>query len=110
MYTEFSNNETASRILMWIKIVKTSVSYKIFFLEWFDLFVWYWYIFLDWKPSYPSGNLAIAITSVQLGQFNYVVQADTEKSSILAVFEPNGYASCYHHNGVLRYVRIDMSR
>ncbi|XP_062599296.1 glutamate-rich protein 6-like [Saccostrea cucullata] len=51
---------------------------------------------------YPSGNLAIAITSVQLGQFNYVVQADLEKPSILAVFEPNGFACCYHPNGVVR--------
>lgn len=51
---------------------------------------------------YPSGSLAIAVTSVQIGQFNYVVHAEMEKSSILAVFEPNGYASCYHSNGVVR--------
>lgn len=51
---------------------------------------------------YPSGSLAIAITSVQIGQFNYVVHAETEKSCVLAVFEPNGYASCYHPNGVVR--------
>lgn len=52
--------------------------------------------------SYPSGSLAIAISSVQIGQFNYVVHAEMEKSSVLAVFEPNGYASCYHPNGVVR--------
>lgn len=51
---------------------------------------------------YPSGSLAIAISSVQIGQFNYVVHAEMEKSSVLAVFEPNGYASCYHPNGVVR--------
>lgn len=56
--------------------------------------------------SYPSGSLAIAITSVQIGQFNYVVHAEMEKSSVLAVFEPNGYASCYHPNGVVRYLII----
>ncbi|XP_078312390.1 glutamate-rich protein 6-like isoform X10 [Crassostrea virginica] len=51
---------------------------------------------------YPSGYLAIAISSVQIGQFNYVVHADSDKSCVLAVFEPNGYASCYHTNGVVR--------
>lgn len=51
---------------------------------------------------YPSGSLAIAISSVQIGQFNYVVHAEMGKSSVLAVFEPNGYASCYHPNGVVR--------
>lgn len=51
---------------------------------------------------YPSGSLAIAISSVQIGQFNYVVHSEMEKSSVLAVFEPNGYASCYHPNGVVR--------
>lgn len=51
---------------------------------------------------YPSGNLAISISSVTLGQYTYVVQEDTDRPVVLSVFEPNGYATCYHPNNVIR--------
>ncbi|KAK3094856.1 hypothetical protein FSP39_007133 [Pinctada imbricata] len=51
---------------------------------------------------YPSGNLAVIVSSITLGHFTYVVQADTERTQVLAVFEPNGYATCYHNNGIVR--------
>ncbi|XP_060078638.1 uncharacterized protein LOC132558124 [Ylistrum balloti] len=51
---------------------------------------------------YPSGNLAISISSVTLGQYTYVVQEDTDRPIVLSVFEPNGYATCYHPNNVIR--------
>ncbi|XP_021346721.1 glutamate-rich protein 6-like isoform X1 [Mizuhopecten yessoensis] len=51
---------------------------------------------------YPSGNLAISISSVTLGQYTYVVQEDSDLPVILSVFEPNGYATCYHPNNVIR--------
>ncbi|XP_069104748.1 glutamate-rich protein 6-like isoform X8 [Argopecten irradians] len=51
---------------------------------------------------YPSGNLAISISSVTLGQYTYIVQEDTDRPVVLSVFEPNGYATCYHPNNVIR--------
>ncbi|XP_041356593.1 glutamate-rich protein 6-like isoform X2 [Gigantopelta aegis] len=51
---------------------------------------------------YPSGQLAIAITSVSLGLYLYIVHDDTPKHNVTAIFEPNGYGSCFHGNGIVR--------
>lgn len=48
---------------------------------------------------YPSGNLAIMVSSVTLGQYNYIVHDDTPSAPILAVFDPHGLASIYFANG-----------
>ncbi|XP_052215247.1 glutamate-rich protein 6-like isoform X14 [Dreissena polymorpha] len=51
---------------------------------------------------YPSGNLAILISSVKLGQYNYTIHHDYKLSGVAAVFEPNGYGYCYFPNGDIR--------
>ncbi|XP_013412599.1 glutamate-rich protein 6-like [Lingula anatina] len=52
---------------------------------------------------YPSGNLAIGISSTTPGKFTYVILEDAaEEPQVLGVFEPNGHAGCYFHNGKLR--------
>lgn len=51
---------------------------------------------------YPSGNLAVSVSSIVLGQYTYVVQEDSDRARVLAVFEPNGFASCYHQTGIVR--------
>ena len=53
--------------------------------------------------SYQSGNAAIIITSSEKGQYEYIVQEDTpEKGNLLAVFEPNGKATCHQNNGQIK--------
>ena len=51
---------------------------------------------------YPSGNIAILISSVKLGQYHYTVHQDVARSAVAAAFEPNGYGYCYYPNGDLR--------
>lgn len=51
---------------------------------------------------YPSGNLAILISSVKLGQYNYTVHQDVARSAVAAAFEPSGYGYCYYPNGDIR--------
>ncbi|KAL4220552.1 FAM194 protein [Mactra antiquata] len=51
---------------------------------------------------YPSGNLAILISSVKLGQYYYTIHHDYKRSSVAAAFEPNGYGYCYFPNGDIR--------
>ncbi|KAG8445291.1 hypothetical protein GDO86_010178 [Hymenochirus boettgeri] len=49
---------------------------------------------------YPSGNLAIAAIKTKGKEFIFIVQEDKDTNpDILAVFGPNGYATCYYPNG-----------
>ncbi|XP_057301055.1 glutamate-rich protein 6-like [Hydractinia symbiolongicarpus] len=50
---------------------------------------------------YPNGTVAVMITSTEKGKYTYIVQSNThfdnlEDDGILALFEPNGHAICYH--------------
>ncbi|KAI8728968.1 glutamate-rich protein 6, partial [Biomphalaria glabrata] len=51
---------------------------------------------------YPSGRIAILITSVTLGQNTYVVLDDSTESQILAVFDATGCGTCYFMDGKIR--------
>ncbi|XP_022087997.1 glutamate-rich protein 6-like isoform X2 [Acanthaster planci] len=52
---------------------------------------------------YPSGHIAVLITSVEKGQYTYLVYEDVQhNATLLAVFEPNGCSTCYHSNGNIR--------
>ncbi|XP_052784218.1 glutamate-rich protein 6-like isoform X3 [Mya arenaria] len=51
---------------------------------------------------YPSGNLALLISSVKLGQYNYTIHHDLPKSGVAAAFEPNGLGYCHFPNGAIR--------
>ncbi|XP_053404796.1 glutamate-rich protein 6-like isoform X13 [Mercenaria mercenaria] len=51
---------------------------------------------------YPSGNLAILVSSVKLGQYYYTIHPDSKKSVVAAAFEPNGFGYCYFPNGDIR--------
>ncbi|XP_070539411.1 uncharacterized protein [Ptychodera flava] len=52
---------------------------------------------------YPSGNLAILISSVKRGQYNYVVLDDlSSNAAMLATFDPHGKGTCYYNNGIIR--------
>ncbi|XP_076097360.1 glutamate-rich protein 6-like isoform X7 [Mytilus galloprovincialis] len=51
---------------------------------------------------YPSGNLAILVSSVKLGQYHYVLHDDQPMPKTLSTFDPAGYGSCYHTNGTVR--------
>ncbi|KAH9487679.1 hypothetical protein Btru_069862 [Bulinus truncatus] len=51
---------------------------------------------------YPSGRIAILITSVSLGQNTYVVLDDAVEPQMLAIFEPNGCGTCNFANGKIR--------
>lgn len=51
---------------------------------------------------YPSGNLAILISSVKLGQYNYTIHQDVPRPEVAAAFEPSGYGYCYYPNGDVR--------
>ncbi|XP_071164661.1 glutamate-rich protein 6-like isoform X6 [Mytilus edulis] len=51
---------------------------------------------------YPSGNLAILVSSVKLGQYHYVLHDDQPMPKVLSTFDPAGYGSCYHTNGTVR--------
>jgi len=49
---------------------------------------------------YPSGHVAVMITSIEKGKYTYIVQTnksynDLEDNGLLAVFEPNGNSVCY---------------
>ena len=52
--------------------------------------------------SYPSGYLAILISSFRPGQYQYIIHQDLDTSEVLADFEPNGYGYCNYQNGALR--------
>eukprot|EP00794_Sanderia_malayensis_P011401 gene11401-12588_t len=56
---------------------------------------------------YPSGNVAVMIVSPEKGKYIYILQKDsddydTDDTGILAIFEPNGNASCFYKDGSLR--------
>ncbi|XP_046564668.1 glutamate-rich protein 6-like isoform X2 [Haliotis rubra] len=51
---------------------------------------------------YPNGQIAILISYVSLGQYIYVVHDENPSRTVKAVFEPSGYGSCYHNNGIVR--------
>ncbi|XP_025079593.1 uncharacterized protein LOC112555421 isoform X2 [Pomacea canaliculata] len=51
---------------------------------------------------YPSGHLAIMITSVSLGRYFFIVHDDGPGGLILAVFDPQGIASVNFANGKIR--------
>ncbi|CAH1781613.1 unnamed protein product [Owenia fusiformis] len=54
---------------------------------------------------YSSGRNAITISSIERGQFTYIVHGDREdRPPILATFEPNGNASVYYPDGSIRLV------
>ncbi|KAF6036386.1 ERICH6 [Bugula neritina] len=55
---------------------------------------------------YPNGQLAISVSSVSPGQFTYLVyNTQTEEGQpqqLLAEFEPDAVATCYHRSGNIR--------
>uniref|UniRef100_X1ZGW7 FAM194 C-terminal domain-containing protein n=1 Tax=Capitella teleta TaxID=283909 RepID=X1ZGW7_CAPTE len=52
---------------------------------------------------YPSGRVAITISSVELGLYTYIAQDDTPDQNVLAVFKSDGHAICnYYHHGTVR--------
>ncbi|XP_076435792.1 glutamate-rich protein 6-like isoform X7 [Babylonia areolata] len=51
---------------------------------------------------YPSGRVAILISSVSLGQYSYIVQDDSPEGHILANFDPSGFGCIYFLNGNVR--------
>lgn len=58
---------------------------------------------------YPSGNIAVLITSTEKGKFTYIVyddDDDTESnpSKMLAIFEPSGHGTSYFKDGSIRLV------
>lgn len=58
---------------------------------------------------YPSGNIAVMITSTEKGKFTYIVFDDEEEnesnpSQMLGIFEPSGHGTCYFRNGAIRLV------
>ncbi|EDO33633.1 predicted protein [Nematostella vectensis] len=58
---------------------------------------------------YPSGNIAVLITSTERGKFNYLVYEDSDEFDIqhtgtLASFDPTGHGTCYFRNGAVRLV------
>ena len=66
------------------------------------LYKLYMYIYSLTICSYPSGNLAILISSVKLGQYNYTIHQDVPRPEVAAAFEPSGYGYCYYPNGDVR--------
>ncbi|XP_052832782.1 glutamate-rich protein 6 [Octopus bimaculoides] len=53
--------------------------------------------------SYPSGKLAILISSILPYHFTYIVYGEVgRKQQVMAVFEHTGYGTCYHPNGNVR--------
>ncbi|GAB1608078.1 hypothetical protein Ahia01_001091900, partial [Argonauta hians] len=50
---------------------------------------------------YPSGQLAILISSVLPYHFTYIVYGEDGRT-VMAVFEHTGYGTCYHPNGNVR--------
>ncbi|XP_006823416.1 uncharacterized protein LOC100378540 [Saccoglossus kowalevskii] len=52
---------------------------------------------------YPSGNIAIVISSVKQGQYTYVVLEDMpNNASMLALFDSKGRGTCYYNSGIIR--------
>ncbi|XP_036369193.1 glutamate-rich protein 6-like isoform X2 [Octopus sinensis] len=52
---------------------------------------------------YPSGKLAILISSTLPYHFTYIVYGEVgRKQQVMAVFEHTGYGTCYHPNGNVR--------
>ncbi|XP_062389658.1 glutamate-rich protein 6-like [Sardina pilchardus] len=51
---------------------------------------------------YPSGCIAISISSVGGGDFTYTVLEDSpSQPNILAIFTSRGHSTCYHPNGLI---------
>ena len=45
---------------------------------------------------YPSGNVAIMISSVAVGKYTYIVLDDApDMASVLAIFDPSGFGTVY---------------
>ncbi|KAK3736045.1 hypothetical protein QZH41_012216, partial [Actinostola sp. cb2023] len=58
---------------------------------------------------YPSGNIAVIITTTEKGKFTYLAfeddnDYDVNRSGMLAVFDPSGHGACYFRNGTVRLV------
>ncbi|XP_068686269.1 uncharacterized protein [Montipora foliosa] len=58
---------------------------------------------------YPSGNIAVIITSTEKGKFTYIAFDDVDDnesypSKMLAIFEPSGHGTCYFKDGSIRLV------
>ena len=54
--------------------------------------------------SYPSGRIAITISSVGAGDFTYTVLEDNPSHpNIQAIFTSTGHSTCYHPNGLIWY-------
>lgn len=54
------------------------------------------------KFSYPSGRVAISITSLEQGLYTYVIQDDDADQRVLGVFKPDGFAMCNYAQGSVR--------
>jgi hypothetical protein len=59
---------------------------------------------LDPGVSYPSGQVAVMVSSTVLGQYNYVIMDDSEDQHILAIFDPHGFGTVYFLNGNIKSV------
>ncbi|XP_066266877.1 glutamate-rich protein 6-like isoform X1 [Branchiostoma lanceolatum] len=52
---------------------------------------------------YPSGSLAVTISSVEKKQYTYIIQEDAaDKAAQLAVFDASGFATSYFQTGTIR--------
>ncbi|XP_058884834.1 glutamate-rich protein 6-like isoform X1 [Acipenser ruthenus] len=51
---------------------------------------------------YPSGRVAVLISSVNAALYTYIIQEDCSTNRMQAVFTTRGQSTCYHPNGVVR--------
>ncbi|XP_078612357.1 glutamate-rich protein 6-like isoform X2 [Branchiostoma floridae x Branchiostoma japonicum] len=52
---------------------------------------------------YPSGSLAVTISSVEKKQYTYIIQEDAaDRAEQLAVFDASGFATSYFQTGTIR--------
>ncbi|XP_078693993.1 glutamate-rich protein 6-like isoform X2 [Branchiostoma floridae x Branchiostoma belcheri] len=52
---------------------------------------------------YPSGSLAVTISSVEKKQYTYIIQEDAaDRAAQLAVFDASGFATSYFQTGTIR--------
>ncbi|KAJ8004612.1 hypothetical protein DPEC_G00138090 [Dallia pectoralis] len=59
-------------------------------------------MFLEWEQSYPSGNVAILISSVDYVDFTFIIMEDKDvKPKLQAIFTNRGQSTCYHPNGLI---------
>ena len=60
-----------------------------------------WPLTLTWA-SYPSGRVAITITSLEQGLYTYILQEDSDSGQVVGIFQPDGYAMTNYQHGSVR--------